>query len=63
MSFSIPSPQLPAVPQAPGAPPMFGTPQAGPGQKPQPMSSQPTYIGSQLTPQAGQATGKTLLGQ
>ena len=65
MSFSTPSPTLPAVPQAPAPPPMFGA-QTTPGSKPTATASQPTFLGSGLfaNPTNPTNTGqKTLLGQ
>ena len=63
MSFNLPSPPMPTLPQAPAAPPMFGS-QVGPGQKPQAKASQPTYLGGMLTASpSATGGGKTLLGQ
>ena len=61
MSFSAPTPAAPVLPQAPAAPPMFA-PQLQPGQKPQAKSSQPTFLGGQLTAQPQQMGGRTLIG-
>ena len=60
MSFSAPTPPTPVLPQAPAAPPMFGT--AGPGQKPQAKSSQPTFLGSGLTASSQNQGQKSLIG-
>lgn len=54
------APPQPAVPVAPSAPPMFG--QAPQGQKPKGKSFTPSFLGSAMTPQAGQLGTKTLLG-
>lgn len=62
MSFAAPdTPPLPVVPGAPTPPPVFGE-RAGQKKKPQ-QSMQPTFLGTQATPQAGQVGSKTLLGQ
>lgn len=60
MSFSVPSAPPPAVPNAPAAPPMFGS--STQGQKPQAKASQPTWLGAAGTTNPGNATNKTLLG-
>lgn len=56
-----PAPALPTVGQSPAPPPMFGASQS-PGQKPQPKSSQPTFLGSQLNANPTNTGQKTLLG-
>lgn len=62
MSFSLPSPPPPVAPQAPTPPPMFGA-QSTPGQKPQPKSSQPTFLGSGLFANPSNTGQKSLIGQ
>lgn len=61
MSLSAPTPAPVILPGAPAAPPMLGSPTQG--SKPQAKASQPTFLGSNLVPQAGQTGQKTLLGQ
>jgi hypothetical protein len=59
MSFS--GPPAPVLPPAPAAPPVFG--QSAVGQKPQAKSTQPTFLGAQLTANPSNTGQKTLLGQ
>lgn len=54
------APPQPMVPVAPIAPPMFG--QGPQGKKPGQKSLTPSFLGSAMTPQAGQLGQKTLLG-
>ena len=61
MSFSVPTPPAPVLPQAPAAPPQFGTQTQG--QKPQAKASQPTFLGAELTANPTNTGNKTLLGQ
>lgn len=61
MSFESPDIPLPKPGTAPPPPPMFG---AFAGQKKQKAKSmQPTFLGADAAPQAGQTGQKTLLGQ
>ena len=60
-NFSLPQPAAPVLPQAPAAPPMFGSQTQG--QKPQAKSSQPTFLGAQLTANPSNTGQKTLLGE
>lgn len=62
MSFSAPQAPSPVIlPSAPAAPPVFGQ-SATPGQKPQPKSSQSTFLGSGLFANPSNTGQKTLLG-
>lgn len=64
MSFSLPSPAAPVLPQQPAAatPPMFG--QTAPqGKKPGAKPSQPTFLGAGLVANPSNTGQKTLLGQ
>lgn len=61
MSFDLPSPQQPMLPQAPPKPPMFG--ERPVGNKPKAKSQTPTFLGTGTAPTQGQLGQKTLLGQ
>lgn len=61
-NFNLPQAPAPVLPNAPATPPMFGA-QTSPGQKPQAKSSQPTFLGAQLTANPSDTGQKTLLGQ
>lgn len=59
-----PDPKLPALPQAPSAPPMFGQQQAGQKKKPKKQNMPPSFLGSEGMEANPTNTGqKTLLGQ
>lgn len=52
---------MPALPNLPNMPSIFGFMPSG-QQKPQPKASQPTFLGSQLSPTAAQEGQKSLIG-
>lgn len=63
MSFGTPAPPpMIVAPQAPAAPPLFGSqqPKKNPSQG---RSMNQTFLGTAAAPQAGQLGQKTLLGQ
>ncbi len=59
MSFD--APQMPTIPNAPAAPPVLGAQPTG--KKPKPKSGQPSFLGTEATPNAAAQSNKTLLGQ
>lgn len=58
--MGTPQPPAPVLPQAPAAPPVFGT--QNQGQKPQAKSSQPTFLGSGLVASQQNQGNKSLIG-
>lgn len=58
--MGAPQPAAPVLPQAPAAPPVFGS--TAPGQKPQAKSSQPTFLGSSLAAGGENQGRKSLIG-
>ena len=60
MSFDAPDVQMPALPKAPDRAPIFGQQPAN--KRPKAGSAQPTFLGGETMPSAGQTGQKSLLG-